>query len=341
METQKNEGENTETQDILVDIFGQNFDYNDDLWKWVRVYTASSWNKQEVAKDMILHRFIKNKKWLLDPTAFKKRYELFMDKVDKKKEQREDKNIIDTLNKKLFREKENAKKIKFIIENSDINDDILQIAHGLSNNNPYHNFGHQLWVAETAIILWQNEGCTKSEINLLALCGLVHDAWHEGRPHKNAEENAYNLAIQQIDQEALERLQVSKEDLHTLIMATKRENRGKTDNTLAQIIQDADMWAIARWPYYFLYATMGLLDEEKITPQEYIHREEGFINKLLQISPDIFVSKAGKKTLENPEKSLAQIKKRGESIIQKAYEIRQEDLTFEDFKAQLEQLQQK
>jgi len=327
-------------QDILADIFGQDFDYNDDLWRWISVYTESDWSKEKVAKDMIIHRFISNKKWLLDPPTFKEKYSVFIAEIDKKKEQINNNNIIDTLDKKLFRQKENAEKIRFIQENSDIDDNILQIAHTLSNNNPYHNFWHQLWVAQTAIALWKNAGCTKAEINLLAVCGLVHDAWHEWTHNKDAEEIAYRLAIQEISQKELEKLQIKKDDLHKLIIATKRENRGKGDDTLSQIIQDADIWAISRWPYYFLYATMGIVDEEKFNSEEYIDKEEKFIDKLLHISPDIFVSEAGKEILENPQTSLAQIKKRGKWIIQKAYDIRQEDITFKSFTSQLEQLQQ-
>jgi hypothetical protein len=48
------------------------------------------------------------------------------------------------LNWKLFRERENQKKIKFITQNSGIDLQIILQANALSNTNDYHNFGHQL-----------------------------------------------------------------------------------------------------------------------------------------------------------------------------------------------------
>ena len=55
------------------------------------------------------------------------------------------------LHPKLSREMENKKKLEFILQNSDISQAIVVKAQHLSHKNPYHNFGHQLGVAESAI----------------------------------------------------------------------------------------------------------------------------------------------------------------------------------------------
>ena len=60
-------------------------------------------------------------------------------------------NYTTFLHPKLSREAENKKKLAFILQNSDIPQSIILKAQQLSNKNPYHNFGHQLGVAESAI----------------------------------------------------------------------------------------------------------------------------------------------------------------------------------------------
>lgn len=55
------------------------------------------------------------------------------------------------LHPKLSREMENKKKLEFILQNTDISQAIVIKAQALSHKNPYHNFGHQLGVAESAI----------------------------------------------------------------------------------------------------------------------------------------------------------------------------------------------
>jgi len=54
------------------------------------------------------------------------------------------KNQIEFLSSKLFREGENKKKLAFILQNTDISETVIIEAQKISNNNPYHNFGHQL-----------------------------------------------------------------------------------------------------------------------------------------------------------------------------------------------------
>lgn len=324
---------------LLFQSFNGLYQYDDVLKNYIVAYQNSSWNKQKVLKDQILHRFIQNKPSEIDPQYFSQMYNNFLEAIDNPWISK--KIDVSDLDTKLFREGENKKKLLFILENTDISEDIVIVAQKLSNNNPYHNFGHHLGVAETAIMLAQAAECTRKQINLLALCGLFHDAGHTGIHDPQAEEYAYQLTRENFDDTMRDKLWCTPEQLHTLIIATKLEQRGKVNDILAQIIQDADIGAISRWPHYFLYATMGIVEEEKIDINDYIDKEQAFIDKLKQVNPDIFVSDIGQKILTNPQQSLDTIKKRGHWVIQEAYKIRKNDINFDEFCVHIEKIRQK
>ena len=100
---------------------------------------------------------------------------------------------IELITQKLFRVKENMKKIKFIIENSDITFELIQKASVLARKNEYHNFGHEIGATEQGIRIAIAEGRSREEINLIATALLFHDAGHIGIVRWYDEINSVNL----------------------------------------------------------------------------------------------------------------------------------------------------
>ena len=247
-------------------------------------------------------------------------------------------NQIEFPGSNLFRELENKKKSVFILQNTDIPQSLIIKAQKLSHNNPYHNFGHQLGVAESAIRIAHAERLSQQEINLLAVVGLFHDAWHTGIPKPDDEEIAYEQMMKVVSDEELTNLWCTKDDIYKLIIATKFSLRGKCDWVLEKIIQDADMWCIAYGPYYMLYSTMWVVDEEHFSIDMYMEEEAKFVACLEQIDPQIYLSDWARQIFSDPRESLQQIIDWPEEVRIYAYSQRQEDISFEDFSKNISEL---
>jgi hypothetical protein len=136
---------------------------------------------------------------------------------------------INLLDSNIFRELENKKKLVFILQNTDIWQSVIIKAQSLSNKNGYHNFGHELWVAESAIRIARAMWLSKETVNLLALVGLFHDAWHTGISKPDDEEIAYEQMMNMVTEEELANLWCTKDDVYKLIIATKFSLRGKCE----------------------------------------------------------------------------------------------------------------
>jgi len=174
------------------------------------------------------------------------------------------------LGPKLFRESENKKKLSFILKNSDITHSIIVKSQKLSNKNSYHNFWHQLGTAESAIRIAQAQWLSRTDINLLVLVALFHDASHSWVAHPDDEEKAYEDTMNILTSEELELLWCRVEDIKKLILATKFSLRWTCKGMLEKIIQDADLWSLGYGPYYMLYSTIGLMDELHGSIEEYV-----------------------------------------------------------------------
>lgn len=248
------------------------------------------------------------------------------------------KESFDIFNPKLFREAENRKKLDFITKNSDISQNIIVKAQKLSNLNGYHNFRHQLWTAESAIRIALAEWLNRKEINLLALVGLFHDAWHWWITTPYDEENSYALTINSLNKEELKTLWCTTEEIKNLILATKFSLHWKLNWKREKIIQDADLWCIWYGPYYKLYSTMWLMDEEKISIDNYMSEEYKFINHLQKINPDIYLSDWAKKIFINPKNSLDIISKRPKKTLIYAYNHRYQEISFEEFSQNIDEI---
>ncbi len=245
---------------------------------------------------------------------------------------------IDLPDSNLFRELENKKKLVFILQNTDIWQSILIKAQSLSNKNGYHNFGHELWVAESAIRIARAMWLSKDEINLLALVGLFHDAWHTGVAKSDDEEVAYQKTMEVVSEEELSNLWCTQDDVYKLIIATKFSLRGKCDWILEKIIQDADMWCIGYGPYYMLYSTMWLVDEEYASINNYLEDEAKFFAYLAKIDPQIYLSDWARQIFSDPRESLKQIAEWPQEVITYAYTQRYQDISFEDFSRNISEI---
>ncbi|MFZ2150669.1 MAG: HD domain-containing protein [Candidatus Absconditicoccaceae bacterium] len=241
------------------------------------------------------------------------------------------------LNWKLFRKRENDKKIKFIIQNSGIDLQIVLQANALSNTNDYHNFGHQLGVSEVAIKLGTVQGLSSSEINALGFGGLTHDGGHTGKALIDDEMKSVELINRFFPDEAFTKLGFSRITNRDLTLSTAFSQRGKWARELAKILQDADLGNIGQGPYYWLYSSMGLADEFGGDPYKFISEEqEKFVKYLESIDPNVFLSSSSQKVYIPARKSLTTILNRPKEVIDYAYRVRHNDISFSEFKKQID-----
>lgn len=234
-------------------------------------------------------------------------------------------------NIKCFRIKQCLSNIDFILSSTSLSEWIIHSSNQLSNKNPYHNFWHQVSVAKAAILIWKNEKCTEKELNLLALVWLFHDAWHTGKSLPEDEENAFQLTIKNISEKQLLSFWVTKEQLQSWIITTTFSKRWKCEWKIEKIIQDADMQSIGFWINYMLYADMQYIDEMLLTAKDFKDCQRKFINELHSINKDIFISDWAKTIYKSPLLEMDKLYNLKDSIIEKAFKLKKEDLTFEKF----------
>jgi hypothetical protein len=255
------------------------------------------------------------------------------------------------ITKKLFRKEFNLSKVQFIIENSDITYELIVKSALIANLNPYHNFGHMLGVCEGVIKILTAEGATREEINREGLSALRHDAGHTGRVLVYDEIYSFQLNSMIFDEDDLKITGLKKDaalaKMRDGILATIFGNRGKINDRFAKVIQDADLGHLGYGPIYWLYASMGLVDEfanegRIHTPQQFIFEEQRkFVSFLKTCSPNndtIYLSEGAKKVFTDPEVSLKALENFKPEAIQFAYDVRKSDITFEDFEKEINRL---
>ncbi len=115
---------------------------------------------------------------------------------------------------------------------------------------------------------------------------------------------------------------------------TKLNYRDANNQEFIKILQDSDLWCIWYWPYHILYSCMWMIDEWFISLDNFIEDEKNFI-KNNTINGQFFLSSAWNKTLKDPLESLNIIEWRPKSTIEKAYQLRNKDITFDEFKNEI------
>ena len=250
------------------------------------------------------------------------------------------------LTRNLYRKEENAKKMKYIREKTSLTMEHLKKASSLTRKNEYHNFGHAVGVAESAIRIAIAEGCTLEEITLLATAALFHDSGQKGMYHWYDEKRSVRLARKAL--EASEDTKIMGKNhkkvlsrLERLIYATTFSRRGKSRNRLARIIQDADLSNIGQGIYYWLWSSMGLIDEfnreedrdEFVTPEIFIYKiQEEFVKHLVFVGKGkVYLSKGAETVLSNPVEDVKKLIALPLAAIEFAYRMKDKDITLEKF----------
>ncbi len=256
------------------------------------------------------------------------------------------------IHEKLFRKRENDRKIQFILENTDITVETFIKAATIAKRNPYHNFGHEIGACEQGIRIAMAENRIREEINIVAIALLFHDASHRGYVQLYDEMRAVYMAGEILDETdtAIIGPDHSKnmKSIRELILATIFPgSRGKNLNPIEQIIQDADLAHLGLgWPYW-LWASMGLIEEfnrdrnTPLSPIDFIKNEqEKFINYLSSLSNNgnIYLSAGAQKIFKNPVEEVRHFATIPTSVIEYAHSVRYEDVTLEEFKVAINQL---
>ncbi len=249
---------------------------------------------------------------------------------------------------KVFRMTENLKKINFILKNSDITEIMLVKAANIAVGNEYHNFGHQLGVAEYAIKIAIAEKRSLAEINTVAFAGLIHDAGHKGLVTAFDEVRSLELTESIMDDKDFVIINQDKDRsvsiIRDLVFATIFTNRGKIDDPLAKIMQDADLAHLGQGINYWLWASMGLIEEfsrqrkTALNPVDFIKVEqEKFVEFLASMSDNgsVYLSKGANRIFRNPLQDVQLIKNLPEQAIHYAYDVRHDDITLEEFEKKI------
>ena len=253
---------------------------------------------------------------------------------------------------KLFRIRENQNKINFIVANSGITENTLIKAAILAKKNPYHNFGHALGATEYAIKIAMAEKRKSDEINLITLAMLFHDARHRGFVQLYDEARAIEGADEVLDESDTEVTLLGRntavQKIRNLVLATIfPDARGIQNDPLARIVQDADLAHLGQGPIYWLWSSMGLIEEfnlnrqTPLTADAFIYLEqEKFVSFLSTLSGTgkVYLSEGALATFGDPLIDVQNVKKFNSKVVEYAYDVRYKDVTIEEFTAHVESL---
>lgn len=244
----------------------------------------------------------------------------------------------------LYKRKMNEDHIRFILDNSNIHPDVLQKFMNLCCDNPYHNYGHTLGVMRTIIEIAQAQGVDKKTTTKILVAGGVHDAPHPGIATQSDEVISVITMFDSITDRDLALCGLTTSDrsmIRDLQLATIFEKRGKTNDVSAFIIQDADIGYMGKGKYMYLLASMGLIDEfcrasfQEPDPVRFIRLEQKpFIDHVVSMSPtkdSFFLSEGAKKIMTDPAQTLQELLLWPDAIYWLAYDLRQIDISLEEF----------
>lgn len=287
------------------------------------------------AKSLIHTRFISRRESSPTPSQWSQAFISFIDAIDWSTNVKN--HLNENLDLKLFRDKENRQKLNYIKQHTDLSDEIFYLAKDLSNHNPYHNFWHQIWVAENAIKLGLASNLNKKDLNLIWFIGLFHDAgYFINHADQDMEILAVKTILKKVPKKFLTHLNINQQQIEYYIMNTKLSAHWKSDDNIVKIIQDADLAWLGYWPYYLLYSTMGLIDELCIPLESFLEFEQNFIHSHC-INDSFYQSEAAKRMFSNPQSSLNILKSWPKEVIALAYQLRQENITFSEFQDKISQ----
>ena len=134
------------------------------------------------------------------------------------------------------------------------------------------------------------------------------------------------------------------ESMQNLILATTFPgSRGKNSDPIVRIIQDADLAHLGLGLIYWIWASMGLLDEfnkvekTRTTPYLFIHEgQEKFVKFVASLSGTgkFFLSKGAQEIFADPLEVVKEFKNIPTEAIDFAYKVRRDDITVAEFTEQ-------
>jgi len=157
------------------------------------------------------------------------------------------------------------------------------ISDNLGNFNPYHNFNHNLFVADTSYNNGLSHNLPESDLIILIIAGLFHDMGHIGN---NKQDDSVNIkiAISMLDDFYYETLHdwdsIDINRVHNLIYATKFPYYDDMSvELLEEIIRDSDMLYTFNYDY-FQNIILGLAKEFNMNVYDRLVQQIPFIENM-------------------------------------------------------------
>jgi hypothetical protein len=244
-----------------------------------------------------------------------------------------------------------ATHIMELIEKTSIPESVFYTAARAANRNPFHDFGHQIVTANGIYDIAIESGFSKPEAAEMVYFAIFHDGGHEGYVQVDDEIRAF-LRMKEASTAPMVRIFTERpfKEFMTIgrdvIMATAFSQHGKMTGLCERMMQDADLSHIGRGPEYWLYASIGLVDEfnrdlpVKLTPYEFITiSQKNFVNHLLDTGKGkVWLTDAAQKIFRDPVEDVEILRNYSDAVINFAYNYRKKDITFAEFKSNISTL---
>lgn len=197
----------------------------------------------------------------------------------------------------------------------------------------------------------QAEGYTKHECTEIGFSLLPHDAGHQGCMTPEDEKRSVVIMSKSFSVGDFESMNLDRQSslprIGFNILATIFKNRGQSKNPDAYIMQDADLAHIGQGPYYWLWSSMGLIDEFNklrkvpLRPVDFIKTEQRSLIYYLQNCSEqnsIWLSEGAQDVLIDPRDDIDTIESWSTEAIEYAYATRHKDLLVSEFKTEIKHL---
>ncbi|MCX6823723.1 MAG: HD domain-containing protein [candidate division SR1 bacterium] len=244
----------------------------------------------------------------------------------------------------VFKRKLNEDHIRFILENSNIHQDVLKKIMRLCSDNAYHNYGHTLGVMRTVIEIAQAQGLDRRLTTVILVAAGCHDAPHPGVATPSDEVRSVLTMFDEISDRDLALCGLTSADrpmIAEILLATTFTKRGEIDSIHAHIIQDADIGYMGKGKYVYLFASIGLIDEFRRAdstdpdPVKFIRKQQqpfiDFVVSKNKKDHTFFLSEGAKKIMKDPAEILQDLLLWPDAIYWLAYDLRYADISLEEF----------
>ncbi len=309
----------------------ENTNCDDSLLDMINKYLNSNWMLKKEYSDKIHSLLIKYEN-TEEKDKFDNKVENFMNLIDN--HWGKSSELLDILK---INNSESLNKIRYIKENSDITDEIIWIVESYIGNDEYDRFFRKLSIAESSIRLAKSSNLEKKDINLLVLVSLFQDFRNPMNKNEFYIEGKDNHIVgEKILWEITKKIDMDINKFDSLLLATKPENRGKYNDELFKIIQDANLEWFWKGPYYLLYSSLDDLEKNRILSTNFIKFEEELIKKNEKWW-EFYLSNAWKNLFTSPKNSLDEIREWPEDVFPYAKGLIKHSIGFDDFEKKIDE----